>query len=796
VAKLTAGLLQVAKRRVKETAPDWLGLLILTVMVLSFTQDIVVGGKVPFFRDLGTYFYPLRFILAQSLQAGELPLWDHRLAMGFPVFANPQAGVFYPPHLALVTFSFFSAIRFLFVFHYCIAAYGTFVLLRRWKYPVYLAIVGSVCFCFGGLVVSLGNLLDHFQSGVWLPSVLYCGERAFQRGTLNSILLLAVVSALQFVAGSPEICLMTWALLLADGLRMKSTDQTLTTGRMLRVIIGANLFAAGLAMVQLLPTFELYLQSWRSEGTSFARMAVWSLAPLRLLNLFFLDKEVNLQAFDGIELYFGREIPLLISLYSSVGVLCGFCFWICQSSRKEKIIMLGLIGISLLMSMGKYAAAYALVFQYFAFVPIRFPEKFLGLTLLFLLFAALTGFFRFAEERDQNARRRGLALFWGVVLATAGLYIFLYMDLADLAAFIARARHQPIHDGTTLKSSAAVMVQLERQLLLAIAVAVLFSLWKAGKIRGRLFQILLVGLVFFDLATAHRFYSLTLDPRVVDSARPILTPSMKDEGRFFYMIRSRDVHPNAYALNQKSFHDTISFAFAGLIPNTGVLHGMEYLQELDPLRRKPYEQFLRAADKFTPEQLLRLLGALHVKYVHSFEPLAEVGIKLVQFAPEYPIRLYEIENVIPKVYLTSGVVIEADPGRALARLSKASFNPRREVILEERIPTGGSEDLQGHAEISRYTNTAVQIRSKLTTPGVLVLADSYYPGWKLYVDGKESHLLRANLFFRGAFLEQGDHSIEFRFRPCSFFIGAFISVLTICGIVSRAIFVASKRRGF
>ena len=787
------GVLERSKGWLKKAAPDCLSFLILSAMVLWFTEDVVVGGKVPFFRDLGTYFYPLRFVLAQSLQIGELPLWDHQLAMGFPVFANPQAAVFYPPHLVFVVLPFFTAIRFLFVFHYLIAVYGSFILFRRWRYPIYLAMVGSVLFTFGGLIVSLSNLLDHFQSAVWLPWVLYYGEKAFQRRTLNDTLLVAFLLAVQFLAGSPEIYLMTVALLLADGFRMKSMGETSTIGQMLCVTFAANLFAVGLSMVQLLPSLELYSQSWRSEGISYARMTAWSLDPLRLINLFFLDKEVNLHAFDGLHLYFGRDTPLLISLYLGIAIPCGFCLWLGNSSAKEKAIILALIGMSLLLSMGKHTVAYPILFEYFLLPPVRFPEKLLFLTLLFILYTSLTGLFRLSKGH-KLADRLGLTMVLAFALGIVSLYMFLRLHLSDLAEFISRARHYPIHDLTTLKISTAVMVQLERQLLLALAMALVPLLWKAGKVRAVIFQSLLVSLVFFDLATAHRSYAFSLDPRLVDSARPVLAPAMKHEGRLFYMIRPGDIHPNDYALNKKSFYESISFAFAGLIPNTGVFYGADYIQELDPLRRKPYEHFIRNAERFTLEQLVRLLGVLHVRYIQSFEPLPENGVKLIRSLPEYPMRLYEIDAVMPRAYVVPASIIESDPGRVLARLSGPRFDPGREVVVEESIPKIGNDNSPGHAEIIHSTNTFVSIRSKLVSPGILVLTDSFYPGWKAYVDGEERKVLRANLFFRAVFLDQGNHVVEFKFQPRSFFWGRAISCVTLAGMVIWLLFSACNRK--
>jgi uncharacterized membrane protein YfhO len=69
------------------------------------------------------------------------------------------------------------------------------------------------------------------------------------------------------------------------------------------------------------------------------------------------------------------------------------------------------------------------------------------------------------------------------------------------------------------------------------------------------------------------------------------------------------------------------------------------------------------------------------------------------------------------------------------------------------------------------------------------LADSYYPGWKAYVDGKEKPILRANHFFRAVALSKGAHVVEFKYDPLSFTIGAWISVFTTISILAITLFV-------
>ena len=59
------------------------------------------------------------------------------------------------------------------------------------------------------------------------------------------------------------------------------------------------------------------------------------------------------------------------------------------------------------------------------------------------------------------------------------------------------------------------------------------------------------------------------------------------------------------------------------------------------------------------------------------------------------------------------------------------------------------------------------------------MGDSYYPGWKAYVDGEEKEILRANYLFRSVLIEPGEHTLRFEYDPLSFKLGLTITLLTI-----------------
>jgi uncharacterized membrane protein YfhO len=75
----------------------------------------------------------------------------------------------------------------------------------------------------------------------------------------------------------------------------------------------------------------------------------------------------------------------------------------------------------------------------------------------------------------------------------------------------------------------------------------------------------------------------------------------------------------------------------------------------------------------------------------------------------------------------------------------------------------------------------------------LVLSDTYFPGWKAYVDGKEERIYRANYAFRAIPIRAGAHKVEFTYKPLSFKLGAVITLLGILGCVGIAF--VTKRRG-
>ena len=79
------------------------------------------------------------------------------------------------------------------------------------------------------------------------------------------------------------------------------------------------------------------------------------------------------------------------------------------------------------------------------------------------------------------------------------------------------------------------------------------------------------------------------------------------------------------------------------------------------------------------------------------------------------------------------------------------------------------------------------------TPAFLVYSAAYYPGWKAYVNGTETALVRANYVLRGLEVGAGTHRVRMVYDPWSLELGAALSALTAAVLLGLA--VRRGRRG-
>lgn len=139
-------------------------------------------------------------------------------------------------------------------------------------------------------------------------------------------------------------------------------------------------------------------------------------------------------------------------------------------------------------------------------------------------------------------------------------------------------------------------------------------------------------------------------------------------------------------------------------------------------------------------------------------------------------RVYENTATLPEAFCVGGSRPASSIDEARSILLSKSFDPRREVLVEgESTPLSGSGKMQ-RIELIRVNGNKLRAEAVVVEPSYLVITDTFYPGWKAFVNGSEKAIVRGNYLFRAIRLEPGVNHVEIVYEPQSFFWG-----LIMCG---------------
>ncbi len=123
-----------------------------------------------------------------------------------------------------------------------------------------------------------------------------------------------------------------------------------------------------------------------------------------------------------------------------------------------------------------------------------------------------------------------------------------------------------------------------------------------------------------------------------------------------------------------------------------------------------------------------------------------------------------------------------------------AYDPHRLVWIDpverlalRRFLTGKSPRPGETARVTYPAPDRVEIEASLKSPGVVVLADVYYPGWKLTIDGQSAPIYRVNQIMRGAAVVEGRHRLVYTYEPRSFRIGGAISLAGLAIFAALAV---------
>lgn len=686
------------------------GLIVLAVTALHLPA--LLGGS--YFLDVYlTEVHPNTVEIGRQLANGHLPLWTDRIALGYPLASNPQVGVFYPPHLLGVLV--LDAERLIPIsawLHCLLAAFGVFFLARKSGTSHAGGTAAALIFACCPFVVFYHQAIHGLVALAWMPWILLVTWIAAERRALGWWALGAVLLALQMYAGHLQFVAYTLvATVLVAWLGAGKP-------RMAFMCVAQGAVALLLYAPQLFAAFVLWRQSLRrslSPADVSASMDVESLG---------LDDLVELilpNWFGGPRLtdfWYPEFVGAAVVVLAIIG-------W--RRSRLFSVMLLAAVAYLTLIRL-------PVVGEWVLSIPglsaFRAPGRLLCWILLAL--AILCG-----HGIDAARRERWEAIPLGI-FAVIGL-----LTVTD-------------SDGQALLLACVglgVAWWLKRPWLLAAA-AVL--------------PLMFVGARYLPVTDAP-----SPGPAVKvlkQRAFRVLGVSAGDPA-YLSAVPGPDGWPNRPGAENR--------AGWTLPSNVGMAHGLRNLHAQTSL---PLARFVarilgpQAATLAYPPQehpaydqrLLEHLGVSHVvNYRHGQMPLsprpatiAEKDLIVVHaLIPRHPARFYPMSEVRSV----------ATRDEALAAVKRVGPAPDVPLILEGPGGQWTGTSMAQPTPIVQRTPWSVSVDAP--SDGVLLLAASWYPNWRVTVDGQPAELLVADGCLMGVKLSAGRREVALQYVPTDFLWG-------------------------
>ena len=183
----------------------------------------------------------------------------------------------------------------------------------------------------------------------------------------------------------------------------------------------------------------------------------------------------------------------------------------------------------------------------------------------------------------------------------------------------------------------------------------------------------------------------------------------------------------------------------------------------------------------------------------SFQPLVPGGYRMIHSGD---VKIYENLDVMPRAYWVPDWRW-LEEGQAAVDLMRApDFDVRSTAVLiaqgaqRPQPEQGEAVYPSGAIEITQYLPEKVVMTATTPQDGMLILTDTYYPGWGAAIDGQPTPVYEANQLFRALYLPAGTHEIVYTFEPRSFQAGLLVSLagLAIMTIILAGLLRSRKRR--
>lgn len=753
---------------------------------------------------------PMNRLVGNMYLKGNLPLWNPYNGCGTPLAAQYSTRVFFPYQI-VENISPWWMWDYFMLGRLVIAGFFTYLFLETLGLSTLVSFLGGIFFMLSGSMVWFINYEAFTNVAMTLPIFFFCLEKMIIYKNNFYLVLCSIAMALILLAGQPEIAIYifllagvyyTFRLLMKNRLR----------GLLFKKFLIMFILGLGLAAFLILPFLELELNSFNCHkfgGNSGIRTPahpghfLFCLMPYLSETFTFYRVLPHNGDWDYLGGYTG-----LLMIYL---MLLGFFY---RKNRHYKyLLFFSLAGFLTFLKNINFPLISWI--GYLPFLNQSWSPRWSGPVWIFCF--ACAGAIGTQIILDSEKRKKLIC--WAISLFFILLILFHYYPLlsnrfkydVDLRQFMEIP--QTLFLGAIVAflvlctaSFLIIYCKIKKDLILSFIILSILELWFCIP-KGTGLQWQLLKLIPFVIGIFSLLFFIkgkkTISAILITFAA--IAAILIDIFSFYGFPERRDIFsekPYIKFLKSKQDYYRIMGYEGILMPNSaGVfeLYDIRYIDALSPIIYQNFvDKHLRKYQYYNDTDSLWFTGMTdlnkHIKrsvyedLIDNINYYSFLGVKYVLASSgtnlalpliyNDEIRIYENPYCLPRVFIVHDVEYASSYQTAQKMMGDQKFDYKNKVILEEKISQEYNKFLpidSSKADIKEYHFEKVLINAYLGRPGILVLTDIFYPGWKAYVDGRETKIYRVNGLVRGILLGQGNHTVIFKYSPNSFKIGLIAS---------------------
>ncbi|MBA3976504.1 MAG: hypothetical protein C0504_20040 [Candidatus Solibacter sp.] len=704
--------------------------LFLIALICGFYWKLTLSSKFTWLTgaDTTSQVLPWLQLQARELHSGRIPLWDPYSWLGQPLIGQAQPGVAYPLNWLLYAMPLRDGfiktgwLNWYFVVIHLMAAWFAYLLARDLRLSRAAAVFAGSAFTLLGWMGET-EWPQMLNGAVWAPLVLLFVFRICRGVRIwHSALYGGIALGMSWLSGHHQAPIF---LSLAAGSILAWNALTRKHWKLLAA--SALLFVAALCAgaVQILPAYEYGKHSvrWvgRPDPIGWDQKVPWHLhrewrtSPADLLGIVLPGMHTHASPYLG-------AATLTLALLG---------FWTCRR-RREARWLASIAAAALLFSMVDSSPLHGILYSLVPLVEkARNPSAAVYLTGLAAALLAAMALDRLRRDAASTARAAKLLCWFAC------------------AIFALRAGWAIVNDVKGLGSDRVLV-----NALCALALALLLSTARRRAVSLTAAAVCACLIVSVEASNENSYFM----PALTEEDRVAPLTALSEHNDIADFLRAQPGFPRTV-----TNEDEIRYNF-------GAWHGVHSSAGyLASLTRNATQMGLESSEG---QRLRGIAFAVRTQPAGNHTELVFTG--------KSGLNVFRDPSALPRAFAVHEI-LHWLPGHN-AMMMNDHFKDRfgHAAFVDSPAPTvEACPGRPSHIRILSHLPSQVRIHADMGCRGLVILSDTFFPGWKASIDGVETPILQAHGGLRAAVVPQGKHDVVMAYRPLSVISGAFLSLAAL-----------------